>query len=372
MKMKKIALVIPYNPIEETGGLEIGTLNLAKELKSLGVNPIIITKGKSGIKSGIEIIGLPNLICICQYLIEKVDEIDVVHWLEIFPESGEIYIQTLISGFLRTLGKKLILMVATSGNLRNRGGNNLSRDLIRNNFDAYVISNSDQFVEFKEDNINPEITYSIGFGVSVDKIFKPVDNSEKITLRQELNLPLDKKICLFIGRFVERKRPDFLLKAWASLSDIYSQAELIVVGSGMEQHDSIEETVLNLATQSKSVQFRSITDHPEKYYQASDILLLPSDREGQPNVLLESMACGNSIVASDIPGINELLQNNVNGLTFPVNEINVFQSAIRQLVYNDELRQHYGQVARKTILDQKTWSIVVDQYLNLYNKSKGE
>ena len=371
MKAIRIALVIPYNPLEETGGLEIGTVNLAIELKDRGTTPVIITKGKNGIKEGISIIGLPDMIRISQYLVERANEFDVIHWLEIFPDPGEVYTQALVSGLLRTLGKKVILMVATSGNLKNRGGNKSARELIRNNFDAYVISNSDQLVEFDENNINPELIYPIGFGVA-DQVFKPVSPSEKITLRNELNLPSNKIICLFIGRFVERKRPDFLLKAWVSLSDIYDQVELVVVGSGMEQHDSIEELVLSLANQAKSATFRPITEQPEKYYQASDLLLLPSSREGQPNVLLEAMACGNSIIASDISGINELLQNNVNGLTFPVNEIDVFQSAVRQLVSNVELRQRYGQAARKTILAQKTWSLVVDQYLNLYNKSQGE
>jgi len=366
----KVMLVIPYNPLEEVGGLELGTLRLAKDMRRCGVETIIVTKGTTGNFEGISIIGFPSLPEIGRYLINNLDIFDIVHWLEIFPDSGEVDIQAMISRLLRSFGKKVIFMVATSGNLENRGTGELTTPLIKSCADAYVISNTDQVLEFAKAGIDSNLVNIIGFGVDASNVFKPVDELEKAKLRVALGLPKDKILCLFVGRFVERKRPDFLLKAWSSLDDLYDKTELVIVGSGMQQHDSIESSVVGLAKDAKHVFFRDITDCPHEYYQACDILLLPSSREGQPNVLLEAMACGNAVIGSDIAGINELLLDKINGITFDPNNHGNFTEAIRLLVNNKDLCLKYGNVARQDIMAKKDLSIVTEQYLNLYNKKE--
>lgn len=365
-KIMKIVLVIPYNPLEEVGGLEIGTLFLANNLIQEGNEVIILTKGMSG-KLGVPIVGFSSFANLCQYLVCKYEQIDVVQWMEIFPDQGEIDIQAMTSGVLRSLGIKVILMVATSGNLKNRGNGELTTRLIQNCFDDYVISNNDQIAEFFDSGIILSEQNAIGLGVDLQNIFIPADDQLKRRLRDELGLPQNKILCLFIGRFVERKRPDFLLKAWEKLSGLYNRAALVVVGSGMNQHDSIGSEIEEMAKSSKSSHFRDVTINPEKYYQACDIMLLPSSREGQPNVLLESMACANAIIGSDIAGINEMLINDINGLTFSVNDQDSFIKSICLLVDNEDLRLNYGQKARYSVL-KKDWGIVTKQYIELYKK----
>jgi len=368
----KVCLAIPYNPLVEVGGLEIGTLYLAKNLIKNGIDAEILTIGTSGQKEGTPVMGFSSLSQLCQYLVCHYEELDVVHWLEIFPNVGEIDIQAMTSGILRSLGKKVILMVATSGNLKSRGTGELITPLIKYCFDDYVISNDDQILEFRDVGINLTGRNAIGFGVDTMEVFKPIEVSEKIRLRNQLGLPQDKVLCLFLGRFVERKCPDFLLKSWSTLKDIYSQSELVVVGSGMQQHDSIESDIVKLAEAAEGVNFRDITDCPSQYYQACDIFLLPSSREGQPNVLLESMACSNAVIGSDIAGIRELLINGFNGLTFKTKDKKSFTDAIRLLVRNKELRLDYGRVARSMISAEKDWSVVTKKYLDLYNQNRKE
>ncbi len=363
-----IILAIPYNPLEEVGGLEIGTLFYAKTLLSSGHQVLIVSKGKSGNMNGVPVIGFTDFSRLCLYLINNEKNYDVLHWMEIFPEKGEVEIQGMTSGILRALGKTIVLMVATSGNMKNRGAGHLSTPLLKETVDAYVISNPMQFNEFAEVGIVDQV-YMIGFGIDTN-LFKPVNESQKISLRQELKLPEKKTICLFIGRFVERKRPEFLLEAWKQLDDLYSESLLVVVGSGMNQHDSNEEKVNMLASSVKNIEFREITNHPEKYYQASDILLLPSEREGQPNVLMEMMACGNSVIGSDIPGIAEILRNNINGLTFSVDDMESFKDKIREMVSDSVKRKEFGERARELIVKTKDTKIVKDQYISLYCEIK--
>jgi len=362
----RIALVIPYNPLEEIGGLEIATVIHAKELIRLGHKTTIFTKGTSGMIGNVSIYGYPSFTELCFSLLYSRELFDVFHWMEIFPGPGEVELQGMVSGLLRSAGKKTILMVATSGNLSQRGAGCLATPLLKSSMDAYVVSNPDQLSEFAEYGI-VENVHIIGFGVDTS-LFKPVNEGEKIRLRKELNLPPDKVLCLFVGRFVERKRPDFLLRAWMSLAGLYNRTELIIVGSGMDQHDSMEEKVRQIAMSVSHVDFRDITRHPEEYYQACDLLLLPSSREGQPNVLMEMMACGNPVIGSDIAGIRELLANGVNGLLFSVNDAEGFTKAVERLVDDKTLRRQLGGKATELIRETKDVRLVTAQYTKLYGE----
>ncbi len=134
----------------------------------------------------------------------------------------------------------------------------------------------------------------------------------------------------------------------------------------MDQHDSIEAALLSLARKTPQAEFRGLTDLPEQYYQSCDILLLPSSREGQPNVLMEMMACGNPVIGSDIAGIRELLIDGESGLLFPPENREQFKNAVRSLVTNGELRNRLGRAARERIIKQKDEQTVLNQYLELY------
>ena len=365
----KIALAIPYNPLEEIGGLELGTIRHAAALSSCGCEVEILTKGASGVKDGIIIRGFVNLVDICRWLLAQSERYNVVHWLEIFPDQGEVEIQALCSCLLRSFGTKVVFMVATSGNLRTRGSGPLITPLMQRAADIYIVSNPEQLAEFAESGIHENVQV-VGFGIDTQQ-FCPVSQEEKLRLRILLGLPTEKVLCLFIGRFVERKRPDFLLRNWQALEHLHSMSELVIVGSGMGQHDSIEAELFSFASSACHTIFKDVTEYPEHYYKACDLLLLPSSREGQPNVLMEMMACGNPVVGSDIPGIRELLHHNSNGLLFPVDDSRAFREAVSLLVTDKSLRERLGEAARIKITTEKRIESVARTYLDLYRELKG-
>lgn len=367
----KIVLVIPYNPLVEIGGLEIGTVRLATALKKFGCNVRILTKGKSGSIDDVHIEGKQDLKEICEWLIKNHEKFNVLHWMEIFPDLGEVNVQCMTSGLLCSFGKKVFLMVATSGNLKDRGSGEFITSLIKNTMNGYIISNFGQIIELKKYGIKDNI-YPIGFGVDTEETFYPASLNEKTELRRKLNLPIDKMLFLFMGRFVERKKPDFLLKTWQNLDDIYDRASLVMVGSGMGQHDSIEKRVTKLAKECRNLIIRKISYdlEPSEYFRACDVLVLPSDREGQPNVMMEAMASGTPVIGSDIPGIVELLRDGENGLIFPVNNSKGLANAIRKLVHDSELRMALGTAARRLLCKKKSLNYIAKQYIALYKQAK--
>jgi len=366
----KVALAIPYNPLEEIGGLELGTLRHAAALSRRGCEAEILTKGESGISEGVTIKGFGNFADLCRWLLSQPNRYDVIHWLEIFPDAGEVEMQVMSSRLLRSFGAKIVFMVATSGNLRTRGSGPTITPLMQQAADAFVISNPDQISEFAESGIREGVRI-IGFGIDTVRQFRPASQDEKRELRALLNLPKEKVLCLFIGRFVERKRPDFLLKNWQAMEQLHQAAEMVIVGSGMGQHDSIETRFQQLSASVCHTTFRDVTQFPEHYYRACDLLLLPSSREGQPNVLMEMMSCGNPVVASDIPGIRELLEHRANGLLFPVDDPTAFREAVSLLVTDGSFREQLGATARKKIVAKKDIEVVTDLYVDLYRELGG-
>lgn len=137
-------------------------------------------------------------------------------------------------------------------------------------------------------------------GVDLSR-FKPEDQQ---LARQRLGLPADRKILLSVGHLVERKGHDIAIRSLAALPD---EVHLIVAGAGPERNplESLAQS-LQLADR---VTFAGQVANEELrwWYSAADALVLCSSREGWANVLLESMACGTPVVASNIWGTPEVV-----------------------------------------------------------------
>lgn len=147
-------------------------------------------------------------------------------------------------------------------------------------------------------------------GVNTD-LFKPIDQAE---CRKKLDLPLDKKIILYVGNFVPIKGVDILVKAFSELVRSYSNALLLLVGDGSLEaklHDNVKELGIE-----QGVIFSRRTTHDSIpfHMNACDIFCLPSRNEGCPNVVLEAMACGTPIVATNVGGVPELVNDSRLGM----------------------------------------------------------
>jgi L-malate glycosyltransferase len=101
-------------------------------------------------------------------------------------------------------------------------------------------------------------------------------------------------------------------------------------------------------------------------YKNATIYVICSVYEGLPTVLLEAMACGLPVVATNIGGNRDLISSNINGLLIPPRSPEKMAQMI-QLLWNDEcLRKKLGQNARETIIKRYTWDIITNDYVKLY------
>lgn len=135
-------------------------------------------------------------------------------------------------------------------------------------------------------------------GVDLQR-FHPQPQAEA---RQNLGWPTGPTL-LSVGNLVENKGHDIAVKLLTQLPDF----RLVIVGAGPERN-ALESLSAQLGVTERLIfAGRVAQENLLTYYSAADILILASSREGWPNVLLESMACGTPVVATDVGGIPEVI-----------------------------------------------------------------
>ncbi|MBI4022496.1 MAG: glycosyltransferase family 4 protein [Candidatus Andersenbacteria bacterium] len=181
-------------------------------------------------------------------------------------------------------------------------------------------------------------------------------------------LPNAKVKILFIGRLIPRKGFQRVVQA---LPLVRAQAmrpfEVEVVGSGTARVD------LNGAAEKLGVSelIRYVGTVPydqlEKAYQYADIFVLTSLSEGMPSVILEAMSCGLPVVASDVGGNNELVEEGVNGYLVEGDDIEKLADDLTRLINDEHLRELMGQRSRERAL-KYNWQEIMGQYDQLYRR----
>jgi glycosyltransferase involved in cell wall biosynthesis len=200
-------------------------------------------------------------------------------------------------------------------------------------------------------------------GVDSDR-FRPVDAA---TARRELGLPADNKVVLFVGMLIPIKGIEYLLEAIRVVAHKDENAIFAFVGEG-HLKSKIVERLEDLADRVVIAGSRPSTETP-LWMNAADILVLPSLSEGRPNVVLEAMACGTSVVATPVGGIPQLLQDGKTGLLVPTRDSEALARSLLRLLRNEDLREELARQARDTILSKGlTWERTADRFAELYRK----
>lgn len=150
-----------------------------------------------------------------------------------------------------------------------------------------------------------------------------------------------------VVRLSPEKGIHFLIQGFKSLLDKLD-ARLIIVGDGAER-PRLEQMVQDLDIQQKVI-FTGWADNPFNYLAKMDIFVLPSLWEGFPNVVLEAMACGIPVIASEASGgIRELIDDGINGLLIPSGSPSDITISIYSLLLQKEKRQKMIEEAYQTV-----------------------
>lgn len=211
-----------------------------------------------------------------------------------------------------------------------------------------MIANSEGLRRLAYDFYDKKEVQIITNGVDTN-YYTPGENS-----RDEINL-------LFASRLIERKGLQFLLPQMKQIiRNCNDKVHLTVVGDGPYK-DTLEEIVREQNI-GQYVSFEGYKNREQivAYYQSADMFLLPSKKEGMPNVVLEAMACGLPIVMTPCEGSAELVHDN--GVVVPQEQ---FAQEIIRICNDRELMRRMGSESRKMAVERFSWDYIVSNYLEL-------
>lgn len=164
---------------------------------------------------------------------------------------------------------------------------------------------------------------------------------ERLRIRTEWGWEEGRVHVVSVGRLVDQKRVDWLIRAWPGVAKQCPEASLWIVGDGPER-SSLEAMV---ASEGQSATVRFLGNQPNgwAFLAAADIAVMTTAYEGLGNVVVEAMAAGIPVVASDADGPRDVLTHGREGFLVPPGDLTELAARIVELAKDQKLRFHMGQ-----------------------------
>lgn len=218
---------------------------------------------------------------------------------------------------------------------------------------------SESLTKMYKSRQNMEIPY-IRNGVDVS-LYTKRDYTQTATVREKLELPLQKVIYVYSGGFIDRKNQSEAINAFLKMKK-KEDAVLLLLGDGTNF-----ETLRNEFSQNKNILFRGKVSNVNEYLHASDVYLATSKSEGLPNGVLEAMACGLPVLLSDIPQHMEVLEADPEcGHSYELGNVEQLSALMNQMLGENLIEM--GERSYKAVMENFTAEGMSKRYQNLYLK----
>lgn len=185
-------------------------------------------------------------------------------------------------------------------------------------------------------------------GVDVSRFFPSEAN--KMKMRRQHDIPENAIVLISTGRLALEKRLERLINAFGILSQKNGNLWLLFAGEGPSRKE-IESSIYSIKGKDR-IKLLGHADNVSELLQASDLFVLPSDREGLSVSLTEAMSTGLVCIASDVSGSNEIIRDGENGFLVEPNNKGVLNGIEKALTLDDQTRKRISQRARNTIVEK--------------------
>lgn len=207
--------------------------------------------------------------------------------------------------------------------------------------------------------INREKVVPILNGVELDR-FRKIPN-----VREGYHFcEAEDMIIGYVGRLEPVKNCSLLLKAIPRVKEQVPRLKVLIVGNGQLRHE-LENLAHKLSVDGNVHFLGERTDIPE-LLNLMDIMVLTSVSEGLSNTILEGMACGLPIVASDVGGNPELVDDGVTGFLFPSQDVNALAQKLIILAKDKNKREAMGDNCRRKVEEGFHLDRMISDYKRLY------
>lgn len=353
------------------GGAEGQCRLLAAGLQSRGIPVTVVTRRLPGTGSADLVDGVPvRRLLVPRGKIGSLWWVAAAStWIRAQVRTGDVIqgyqlLSPALVGLLsRGRTQRLVIRVSCSGSLGDvaeilrRPLPGLRRRLLRR-VDAFVTLNKEMGAELAGYGLARVRCWQIPSAVDL-RWFRPAAVRERLVARRALGLPDEASVALFCGRLVPQKGLDILQAAWEILARRYSDARLLVVGSGPERARIEAARIPGVAWLGPQVDVRP-------FYWAADLYVSPSRAEGMSSAMLEAMASGLPVIATRVGGTEEVLTHGEQGLLVPKEDSVALAAALDCLLGNAEMRRSMAEQARSRA-ERFGVDATVERYLDLYH-----
>ena len=171
---------------------------------------------------------------------------------------------------------------------------------------------------------------------------------------------------IFIGRMVRDKGINELVAAFDRLNREFPATKLLLVGKFEDELDPVLPETKQMIENNPKIKFAGYQNDVRPYFAAADVAVLPSYREGFPNVVIQAGAMGLAQIVTDINGCNEIVIEGRNGLIIPKQDEQALYEAMRKLATDRDLTSQMAASARELIASRYRQQDVWDATLKMY------
>lgn len=365
----------------EYSGAALQALTLARELRRRGHHVEFVTNRWPGLSESAVVDGFavrrlePGRLRkhrefrlwlnLARYVWSRRRDIDILH------SHGAYFTHAFIGPLARLLGLKSLVKASLAHDdllgLSHPTVGRLHRFMLRR-IDVCVGISRDLVEEFRSGGIDDAHIHHIPNGVDTAR-FGGVPPANVPALRRGIDLPTDQPIALYVGVLDQRKNIQWLAEQWVA-SDAFGTGALLVAVGPQSRDDPQGVLRARLAELAHAHPQRFVLHdfHADviPYYRCADLLVLPSFKEGLPNVVLEAMASALPCVAARASGSRELIVDGETGFTYAPDDVAGLAASVRHCLSPAGVGM--GAKARRLAEERYSIGAIADRYEAVYEQ----
>jgi glycosyltransferase involved in cell wall biosynthesis len=202
-------------------------------------------------------------------------------------------------------------------------------------------------------------------GVDISR-FNKMDETQTVKLRKELQLPLSSQIIMTVAVLREPKGIQFMIRALPAILEQCPDVHYLIVGDGVHRA-ALSDLVAGLAIKDHVTFAGHRTDIPD-LLACCDIFVLPTLKDALPTVLIEALAAGKPIIASNVGGVPEIIEDEVNGLLVAPGEPSKLVEACLRLLKDNELSRQIILAGSETLRQRFNIDTQIEQLSRMYEE----